>query len=67
MTTPYLSFVEPETTEEMGTKTEFTIYPWGMTIGVQITDGETRGTNIALVQPEQALLLRDFLNRHLEG
>lgn len=67
MTTPHLSFIEPESTEELGTKTEFTILPWGMTISVQVTDGERVETNIAIVQPEQARLLRDFLNRHLEG
>lgn len=67
MTTPHLSFIEAETSEELGTKTEFTIYPWGITISVQVTDGERVETNFALIQPEQALLLRDFLNRHLEG
>ena len=66
MTTPHLSFVEPETTDEMGTKTEFTIYPWGMTISIEITDGDRRDTSFALVKPEQIALLREFLNRNPE-
>jgi hypothetical protein len=65
MPTPHLSFVEPESTDEMGTKTEFTIYPWGMTISIEITDGDRRDTNIALVKSEQVELLREFLNRNL--
>jgi len=64
--TPYLSFSEPETTKEMGVTTEFTIYPWGMTIGVKVFDNERVDTNFALLKPEQARLLRDFLNRHLQ-
>jgi len=67
MATPYLRIDEPETTEEMGTKTEFTIYPWGMTIGITVEDEGRVHTNYAMIPSEKLALLRIFLNRHLEG
>jgi hypothetical protein len=67
MTTPHLSFNEPDG-DDPNVKTEFDIRSWGMTVSIEWTyEDDQRDIVISRLSTEQALLLREFLNRHLGG
>ena len=63
MTQPHISFVIPETDDEIGQSTLLTSWPWGLVVEVHEENNGDNTYHSMLLTTAQVIELREFLNR----